>query len=358
MLDDAKKVSSVDKSDMLGMISRFSDLIESGRKSAKALEFNLTDCDGGLVFLGLGGSAIGGDIIRDWIGDRIPNGVRVERGFNISSPIGKDSLVICCSYSGNTRETISMLNDVLRSGSKNLVIISSNGKLSEMADKRGLPFIPLQSGMPPRTTLASVVSAVSVVSDSIGWTRKASSEILAAADSCSVFLRRNLDQKVPETKNLAKQLAHQIHGFIPVAIAPNRMESVARRWKTQMNENAKQHCFFGTFPEISHNEIVPWQRDARSDALLALFLKGSGLNRELEESFADFESVVKKSARTISIAPVGKSMLESLLSHVLIADFTSTYSAILSNVDPTPVDEIASFKIRNRLTEIAEPGEQ
>ena len=348
MLDDAKKIKSIDKSDMLGMISRFSDLIESGYKAAGALEFDFKDCDGGLVFLGLGGSAIGGDIIRDWIGDRIPSGVRVERGFDLSSPIGQNSLVICCSYSGNTRETVSMLNDAMMSGNRNLVIISSNGKLADMAKGKKLPFVRLDSGMPPRTTLASVVSAVSVISDSIGWTRKASSEILAAADSCGAFLRRNLDQKVPEPKNLAKQLAHQLHGFIPVAIAPNCMESVARRWKTQMNENAKQHCFFGTFPEISHNEIVPWQRDARSDALVAILLKGAELNKELEKSFAKFESVIKKSARTISISPVGKRRIENLLSHVLIADYTSAYSAFLSNVDPMPVDEIAGFKIKNR----------
>lgn len=344
MLDDVEKTRSIDRNDMLGAISKFSDLVESGYKAARETEFDFDDCDGGLVFLGLGGSAIGGDVVRDWIGDRIPNGVRVERGYGLSSPVGKNSLVVCCSYSGNTSETISMLHEVMKSSDENLVLISSDGKLTEIAKKRKLPLIRLEPGMPPRATLASVVSALSVISDNVGWTRKASSEILAASESCGAFLKSSLSSKVPEPKNLAKQLAHQVHGFIPVAIAPNCMESVARRWKTQMNENAKQHCFFGTFPEISHNEIVAWQRDARSDALMAIFLEGAELTSDLQEGFARFEAVIKKSARTISISPIGKSRIENLLCHVLIADFTSTYSAILSGVDPTPVDEITRFK--------------
>lgn len=346
MLDNPKKIKSIDKSNMLGVIARFVELIESGYKAARSLEFDFGNCNNGMVFLGLGGSAIGGDIIKDWIGDKIPNGVRVERGFELSSQIGRDSLVVCCSYSGNTKETISMLRAVLSSKNKNknLLLISSGGKLAEIAEKKKLPIIPLKAGLPPRATLASVISAISVISDSIGWTRKASSEILAAADSCNAFLNRVLAMEVPESKNLAKQLAHQLYGFIPIAIAPNCMESVARRWKTQMNENAKQHCFFSTFPEISHNEIVPWQRDARSDALVAILLRGKGLNGDLEKNFAKFESVLKGSARTISISPIGKSRIENLLSHVLIADFTSAYSAILSHVDPTPVEEIVTFK--------------
>jgi len=348
MLDDPRQIGLIDKGDMLGIISRFANLVESGYKSASSLEADFSDCNGGLVFLGLGGSAIGGDIIRDWIGGQIPDGVRIERGFELSGPIASDSLVICCSYSGNTRETLSMLGQAVGSKHKNLLIISSDGKLKDIARKKRLHFIQLEPGMPPRTSLPSVVSAVSVISDSIGWTRKASSEILAAADACGIFLRKSLGQDVPEPKNLAKQLAHQIHGFIPVAIAPSCMESVARRWKTQMNENAKQHCFFGSFPEISHNEIVPWQRDARSDALVALLLKGIGLSEELEQAFARLESFLRKSARTISISPVGRSKIEVILSHVLIADFTSTYSAILSKVDPTPVDEITAFKSEKR----------
>jgi glucose/mannose-6-phosphate isomerase len=348
MLDNQNQIRLIDRSDMLGIISNFSHLVESGYESANSLEADFGYCEGGLVFLGLGGSAIGGDIIRDWIGPQIPNGVRIERGFELSAPIASDSLVICCSYSGNTRETISMLEQVLGSKHRNVLLISSDGKLKEIAKRKKLRFVQLESGMPPRTTLPAVVSAISVISDSIGWTKKASSEILAAADACDVFIRKNLGRDVPETKNIAKQLAHQLHGFIPVAIAPNCMTSVARRWKTQMNENAKQHCFFGIFPEISHNEIVPWQRDARSDALVALLLKGAGLNEELEQGFLRLENLLRGSARTISISPVGKSKIEILLNHVLIADFTSTYSAILSRVDPTPVEEIERFKHENK----------
>ena len=344
MLDDLEGIRKIDESDMLGVISRFSKLVEAGYKSAKNLDYRFDELRGGIRFLGLGGSAIGGDLIRDWIGKHIPGGIRVERGYDISSPIDSNSLVICCSYSGNTVETLSMLNQILKSKSKNVIIITSNGELSKTAKKKSLPLIKLEKGMPPRTSLPEVVSAVSVITDQLKWTKKASSEILAASDSCGSFLKRNLAANVPESKNIAKQLAHQMHGFIPIVIAPYNMESVARRWKTQMNENAKQHCFFGTFPELTHNEIVPWQRDSRSEMLLALLLKSNERNVLLSERFKKFRETLSSSAKSIEIEPVGRGRIEMLMSHVLMADYTSAYSAILSKIDPTPVDEIVRFK--------------
>jgi len=348
MLDDAKEIKAIDKSDMLGIVSKFSELVESGCGSAKSLDLKLKEGSYGIIFLGVGGSAIGGDMLRDWLGKKIPGGVRIERGFELSSPIDRNSLVICCSYSGNTKETLNMLDEAIRYKPKNLILISSGGELKKIAAMKKLPFIRLDKGMPPRTTLASVVAAAAVITESLGWTKKASSEILAASDSCNSFLRTNLSPKVPESKNLAKQLAHQIHGFIPAVIAPYSMESVARRWKTQMNENAKQHCFFGTFPELSHNEIVPWNRDTRSDGFVALFLEDSNLSRQVKDSFDKFERTVQKSVKTISLAQPGHSKIEMLLNHILIADYTSTYSAILSGLDPTPVDDIVAFKSQNK----------
>ncbi|MDH4123908.1 MAG: hypothetical protein OEV21_07495, partial [Thermoplasmata archaeon] len=279
----------VDKSDMFGLISSFSTLVESGYRAAMKIDAEFDDC-GGLTFLGLGGSAIGGDLLNNWIGDKIPGGIRVERGFSISSPIDSDSLVVCSSYSGNTAETLNMLDQVLKSKAKNILLISSGGELEKISKKKSLPLIKLKPGMPPRTTLASIVSSMAVICDELGWTKKAKSEMLAASDSCQSYIRRNLNHRIETKDNVAKQIAHQVHGFIPVVIAPSSMEAVARRWKTQMNENAKQHCFFGSFPEISHNEIVPWQRDARSGMLISVLLKDNQENEELSNRFEKFVS--------------------------------------------------------------------
>lgn len=346
MLDDKRRSHSLDESDMLGTISRTPQLIEAGRKAALSLKVGGLECSGGIRFLGLGGSAIGGDFIRDWLGKSIPGGVTVDRGFQPSSPLRKDSLAICCSYSGNTAETLGMLDQVLKSKSENVILISSGGKLETIAKKKSLPFIKLAKLPMPRASLPMVISSVATALDKIGATKKAGDELQKAVKPCAKFIREELSIEVPTESNAAKQIAHTVYGFVPIVIAPAGMGSVARRWKTQMNENAKQHCFFGTFPEISHNELVPWLRDIRSDSFVAIFLDDKFDDRRLEDRFNSFKRALKGSVKTIDVKASGKTRIEAMVNHVLLADFTSVYCAFLSQVDPTPVDEIARFKKR------------
>jgi len=344
MLDDAKKIRSIDRSDMLGVISSFPQLIKNGHDAVASSDVRQLECEGGIRFLGLGGSAIGGDFIRDWLGRSITGGVTVDRGFRTSSPVRRDSLIICCSYSGNTAETLGMLEQVLAAKTKNVLLISSGGQLEKIAKKKSLPFIKLGKVPMPRASLPLVISSVATVLDDIGATKRSAQELLAAGASCRKFIRSELSVAVPTGKNSAKQIAHTIHGFVPVVIAPAGMASIARRWKTQMNENAKQHCFFGTFPEISHNEIVPWLRDARSEVFVAILIEDLFDDRRLESGFSKFRLSIEGTIKTVYVKAYGKKRIEAMLDHVLLADFTSAYSAFLSQVDPTPVPEIAKFK--------------
>lgn len=344
MLDNSENIPALDKSDMLGTISKFPQLIESGRKAGSKVKLDFDSVTGGIRFLGLGGSAIGGDVIRDWLGPEIPGGVTVDRGFALTSPLNDDACVICCSYSGNTAETLSMLNQAMKSKAEKIVLISSDGKLSEIAKSKRIPFIKLEKVPMPRASLPLVFSAVAAVCDQIGLSRNAGSSMMIASDSCKRFIRRQLSIDVPTEKNIAKQIAHSVHGFVPVAIAPSTMESVSRRWKTQMNENAKQHCFFGTFPELTHNEIVPWLRDERSQIFVALLLRDLADDPRMNKGFERFCGMITGSVKTINIQALGKSRIEAIMNHILLADYTSVYSAFLSGVDPTPVEEIARFK--------------
>jgi len=344
MLDYPEKMLLLDKSDMLGTLSKFPQLVESGRKAASKVKLDMDQCAGGIRFFGLGGSAIGGDFIRDWLGGSIAGGVTVDRGFEPSVPLRKDALVICCSYSGNTVETLSMLNRAMKSKVENIVLISSDGELAAIARSKRLPFIKLEKVPMPRASLPLVFSSVATVCDRLGLTKKAGSSLTSALGSCRNFIKNELAIKVPTEKNPAKQIAHTVHGFVPVAIAPVTMESIARRWKTQMNENAKQHCFFGTFPEITHNEIVPWLRDVRSQIFTALLLHDLIDDPKMNKGFDKFRGTISSSVRTIDVQAHGKSRIEVMMNHILLADFASVYSAFLSGVDPTPVDEITSFK--------------
>jgi len=344
MLDDIERVRSIDKRDMLGTISRLPSLIESGYQSVTKLKIRMGHEVRGIHFLGLGGSAIGGDVLCDWLGNSMSCGFIVERGYHLTTPIAEDQLVVCCSYSGNTLETRYMLDEVLRDRSEGVLLITSGGVLAEVSRKKNLPALALEPGIPPRASLPSVMSAMAALCDRIGLTKGALDELLSARSGCEKFIQTSLAPEVSTKDNLAKQLAHRIHELIPVVIAPFTMVSVARRWKTQMNENAKQHCHFSSFPEVTHNEIIPWLRDTRSSMLTALILRDSIEHPQLTKDLDRFRDIIGGQARMIEIRSSGSTRIEQLLNHILMADFASTYSAILSGADPSPVNEIDLFK--------------
>lgn len=344
MLDNQEKMREIDRDNMLGRILSIDAMIQSGYKLANNIPIDKGGKVHGIHFLGLGGSAIGGDFVSDWIGRSIRGGVTVDRGYSISRTPAPNSLIICCSYSGNTKETLGMLNEVNKKRSRGILMISSDGRLLEIAEEKRIPIIKLEPGMPPRTSLPMVIGALSSISDRIGWTRGASEELLSASKACGQYGGSALAPEIPTDRNPAKQLAHQMHGFVPVVIAPYTMRSLARRFRSQMNENAKQHCFSAIFPEASHNQIVPWLRDKKSDLLLPIILRDFDEEPPLVNDLDRFRDTIARSARIAEFRSVGRTRIEYLLSYLLIIDLASAYHGILSEVDPTPVNEINAFK--------------
>ena len=344
MLDDLEKIRKIDCSDMIGRIMTIDAMIQSGYKLANNIPIEKGGKAQGIHFLGLGGSAIGGDFVMDWIGRAIPGGVTVERGYSLSRSPATNSLIICCSYSGNTKETLSMLSEIKKRRSRGILLISSNGRLLELSKEKKIPMLELEPGIPPRASLPMIIGAISAISDRIGWTRGASEELLSASVSCRQYASSALAPEVPTERNPAKQLAHQMHGFIPIAIAPHTMQSIAGRFSSQMNENAKQHCFSSIFPEASHNEIVPWLRDRKSNLLLPVILRDFDEWIQLRKGFDRFRDTIAGSTRIAELRSVGKTRIEYLLNYLLIIDLASAYHGILSGVDPTPVTEIENFK--------------
>ena len=344
MLDDLKKIRELDNSNMIGRVMSIAAMVQSGYRLGNNIPIEKGGKVRGIHFLGLGGSAIGGDFAGDWIGHSIPGGVTVERGYTLSRPPATNSLIICCSYSGNTKETLSMLGEINKKRSRGILLISSNGKLLEISKEKKIPILELEPGLPPRASLPMIIGAISAISDRIGWTRSASEELLSASVSAGKYASSVLAPEIPTEMNPAKQLAHQMHGFIPVAISPHTMQSIAARFHSQMNENAKQHCFFSTFPEASHNEIVPWLRDRKSSLLLPVILRDFDEGLQLRRDLDRFRDTIAGSTRIAELRSVGNTRIEYLLNFLSIIDLASVYHGILSGLDPTPVTEIESFK--------------
>ncbi len=205
-----------------------------------------------IVFCGLGGSAISGDLLNDYLSGEFKIPFIVVRGYNLPSFVNEETLVIISSYSGNTEETISCFEQALKKKSK-IVAITSGGKISEIAATNKLPVVNLQSGFQPRYSLGQSFFSLLKLMQELG---------LANEDN-NVKLIINLWQKRAQDysskNNRAVQMAKELIGFIPVIYSSEFLTSTGYRLKCQMNENAKLHTFHNSIPEMNHNEIIGWE---------------------------------------------------------------------------------------------------
>ncbi len=195
----------------------------------------------GILFSGMGGSGIVGDFACLFLERLGYKGVLYShRGYDLPSFVEDGWLVVCTSYSGNTEETISSLETALRRGLKP-VCISSGGRLKEMAQREGLLYLSLPEGYPPRYALGFMLSALLSLFGMKEDIRR---------------IKEHLVSKREEIKQKAQELAQRLYHYIPVVYATPLTQTVAFRWKTQINENSKTLCYNAYLPEMHHNEVV------------------------------------------------------------------------------------------------------
>jgi glucose/mannose-6-phosphate isomerase len=147
--------------------------------------------------------------------------------------------------------------------------------------------------------------------------------------------------------NEAKTLAHALHGSVPVIAGSGLTTPVAYRWKTQINENAKIHAFFGELPEIDHNEIVGWQGARGLGRFSAVFLDDADNHPRISDRIELTSELIAPDAHTVQrVLTRGQGTVERVMSLVLLGDLVSLYLAVLQGIDPTPVDVIENLKGR------------
>lgn len=284
----------------------------------------------GIAFSGMGGSGIVGDLAKTLLEKHnIHVPVVSLRGYSLPPYVKEGWLVFCISYSGNTEETLSVAQSALERNIKP-VCISSGGRLAELAQKEHLPHFSLPEGYPPRYALGHMLSLVLSL---LG--------IKDTLESCSSFLK----EKKEAIKEEAKKIAHYFEGYIPVVYATQLLESVAFRWKTQINENAKTLCYTAVLPELHHNEVVgldnPITRNVCSFLLMfdpedhPRVIKRVQITEELLRDFGVVPRVIKAE---------GESFLQRILYLVHLGDWVSLYLSELYKYDPLPVKTIDIIK--------------
>jgi glucose/mannose-6-phosphate isomerase len=292
------------------------------------------EAPGGLVVCGMGGSAIGGDLAAAAIGARALRPIRTVRGYAPGAGVGPDTLVLCSSYSGTTEETLACFAAAGAAGARRAVV-TTGGQLAERARAGGVPVVGVPSGMQPRAGIVYMTVGALECAARCGATPSLRAEIEGAA---SVL------EDVARTAG-GDDVARALDGSVPVVYGAGPTAAVARRWKTQLNENAKLPAFASELPEADHNEVEGWRRGLDLASFAAVFLHAPGMDPRLERRLElTAELVADAGATVVRIDARGDSPVAHVLSLVMIGDLVSLSLAELGGVDPDAIDAIEGLK--------------
>src|SRR4030095_6509705 len=344
------EVMQYDKSGMFDVLAGFSSQVQEAFSIGKDINppSSVKGADK-IIVTGLGGSAIGGDLLRSYLNYEIKIPIFINRNYHLPPFADENTLVIASSYSGNTEETLSAYEEAKQRGCK-IACVSSGGKLTVMAENDGKMVIKVPKGYQPRCALAYSFFPLLILLGKLEHVYERDSEILNLID----FINRKseLYATLGNEKNSALSLAGHLHGKIPIIYSSNDLLDIVNlRWRGQISENAKSLAFGNYLPEMNHNEIVGWQENQdflRNFAVL--YLKDRDDNPEILKRLKITKQIIEKyRGLDIEIDSEGDTKLERIFDLVYLGDWISFYLAILYKVDPSPIEKINILK--NKLSE-------
>lgn len=298
-----------------------------------------------IVVSGLGGSAIGGDILRTYATQQASIPVVVNRDYDLPAFAGSQTLVLAVSYSGNTEETISAYQQARRQGA-DIIVVSSGGKLSALAREDGYMVVEVPGGLSPRAATGYLFCPLALILDQLGIISGARDDLMETQQVLS-SLRAEINPDNNADRNLARQLAAAMKNRIPVIWgSSSHSEVAALRWKAQINENAKAPAYYNVFPELNHNEIVGFEapRDLLAQ-LLIIILRDPGDHERVKQRIEISRAIIKEQvAQVMEVEARGQSFLARFYSIAYIGDYASYYLAVEYDINPTPVKVIDYLK--------------
>ena len=299
-----------------------------------------------VILAGVGGSAIGGELMGDLITRDGSPLVTVCRDYHLPPYLGPDSLVIVSSYSGNTEETLAAFQDAIERKAK-VVAVTTGGQLMELAQKEGVPTFRIDYVGEPRTALGYSFLVPLAMVQSLELTTN-SDEALLEASEVLVSLSHHLEPAMPTHDNPAKELATTLQGKLIVVYGGGMLSGAARRWKTQFNENAKAWAFVEILPEAGHNAIagLHWPK-AMGKRACGVLLNTLSLSHRIKRRYQVIEELLGQAGvQCRTVDGVGQSYLAQMLSAIMFGDYTSYYLALLNGEDPSPVPPLDYLKSR------------
>lgn len=344
-LDNASVYRRFDKSGMLNHLHRFPEQCQKAWE--EVLKFELPHeytKISNVVILGMGDSAIGGDIVRRLALAESKLPVWVHRDYGLPAFVDASTLVIASSYSGNTEETLSAFPESLKTSARKLVI-TSGGKLKHLAENKGIPVFVVDYYGPLRAPFPHNFIPLVGIFQKLGLLADKSADLQEMVDILKKLSEDFIETR-PLTTNPAKQLAAKLWGHIAVIYGAEILSEVARRWKAQFNENSKAWAFFESLPELNHNAVAGYEFPLEAkERIFVLLLRSSSLNpRNLLHYEATAKLLAKAEIAYEFVEARGKSTLAQVMSLVFLSDYSSFYLAMLNEVDPTPIEAINFVK--------------
>jgi glucose/mannose-6-phosphate isomerase len=296
-----------------------------------------------IIVCGLGGSAIGGDLIRTYLAYKINVPFHVCRHYLLPEFVNEKSLCVLSSYSGNTEETLSAYDNAKKKGAQ-IFAITTGGKLKDQAIADGYSVITVPSGFPPRAALGYSFMPMLVILSRLGFFEDTNPDI----EKAIAFLTENVNKyTMDRDDNMAINTAQKLVGRIPLIYAgQDYMDAVAVRFKGQVCENSKQLSFFNFFPEFNHNELVGWGLlDQFKDKLYTIIIHDESDHKRVSIRMKIVADIIRsKGVEVLEFKSTGPNLLARMFSVIQFGDFVSLYLALLNKIDPTPVEVIDFLK--------------
>ena len=342
------QIKRYDSDDMLHLLSSFSGQCKRGWEIGEALKLEgyKERIPNNIVIAGMGGSGIGGDLVKAVVGSQFPCPIIVHRGYTLPAFVTSQTLFIAVSYSGNTEETLLSVEQALSQGAT-ILAVTSGGKLKAFAAANGLPCVTIPAGQPPRASLGYLLMPILSVLARLGFAPDL--DFQSDLEETIALLGKLEGDFPPDVlESQPKQLAQALHGKLPVIYAPQELEAIAMRWKGQMNENSKSLAYYSVYPEMNHNEIEGWKHPSGLTKQCHVIQLRDPIAPSQTQRRMDItaELIQPHTAGITQVHSEGRSLLARLLSLVVIGDWTSFYLAILYKQNPTPVGRIEELKRR------------
>lgn len=298
-----------------------------------------------IVVLGMGGSAIAGDILAGYVLDQLDIPILINRNYHLPSYVSHKSLVIASSYSGNTEETLQAVEEAIEKKCT-IITITSGGKLGEIAKEKGFPWIQLPEGYPPRQAFGFSFFSLLHFFRSIGWIEVNENELKEALNVAEHILEKQHPGNKGK-KHISFDVANSLYKKIPIIYTGCPwLYGVARRIQNQFHENSKVLSFSNVLPEMNHNEIVGWEMDSSLlQNLGVIFLRDENEESKMGKRMEITHRLIAQNCNTIvELYPEGKSRLAKITSLIYLGDWISYYLSILYDKDPKEIKNIDLLK--------------